>query len=173
MQMAALKPASSSGSTSSSSGSSAGSSSTPLNACDLNADGAVNQADVQAAINMSLGLAPCTANIAGADVCNVEVVQRVINASLGNGCLTSTGLHVVVLTWTPSTSSGVTGYQIARSTSSTGTFTAIGTVAATATSYTDTTVVSGTTYYYEIAAVAGSTVGSYSTPAVSAPVPTP
>ncbi|MGO9270767.1 MAG: hypothetical protein ACLQOO_11035, partial [Terriglobia bacterium] len=37
------------------------------NSCDLNLDGKVDVADVQAAINMTLGLSPCTANIAGAN----------------------------------------------------------------------------------------------------------
>src|SRR5215472_117613 len=56
----------------------------PSNACDLATPyGTIDASDVQAAINMSLGVAPCTANIAGANVCNVVVVQRVINASLG------------------------------------------------------------------------------------------
>src|SRR5579872_2300946 len=141
------------------------------NSCDLTGDGLVNAADVQAAINMSLGLAPCTANIAGANVCNVQVVQRVVNASLGAGCLTSTGLHVVALTWTASTSGGVTGYQISRGTSAAGPFTPIGSVGTT-TSYTDTTVVSGTTYYYVVASISNSTVGANSTP-VSAAVPIP
>jgi hypothetical protein len=63
------------------------------NACDLTGDRVVNTADVQAAINISLGISPCTANIVGANVCNAEVVQRVINAYLGGGCLTSVGLQ--------------------------------------------------------------------------------
>ena len=63
------------------------------NACDLTGDKVVNTADVQAAINISLGISPCTANIVGANVCNAEVVQRVINAYLGGGCLTSVGLQ--------------------------------------------------------------------------------
>lgn len=141
------------------------------NACDLNADGVVNSADVQAAINMTLGVSQCTADVAGANVCNAEVVQRVINASLGNACLVSTGLHVVALTWNASTSSGVTGYQISRGTSASGPFAVLATVG-NVLSYNDTTVVSGTTYYYVIAAVAGSSVGANTSP-VQAAVPTP
>src|SRR6516225_10805132 len=53
------------------------------NACDLNGDGKVDATDVQSAINMSLGLSGCSANVYGANVCNVVMVQRVINASLG------------------------------------------------------------------------------------------
>jgi hypothetical protein len=142
------------------------------NACDLNGDGVVNTADVQAAISMSLGASPCTANIVGANVCNVIVVQRVIDASLGQTCLSSTGLHVVALNWTASTSSGISSYQISRGTVSGGPYTPVGSVGASTTSFTDTTVVSGQTYYYVVAAVAGSSTSPASSPTV-ATVPTP
>lgn len=142
------------------------------NACDLNGDGLVNATDVQAAISMSLGISPCTANIAGANVCNVMVVQRVIDASLGQTCLTSTGLHVVALTWTASTSAGITGYQVSRGIVSGGPYTLVASVGATTTSYTDTTVLSGQNYYYVIAAVAGSSNSPNSSPTVAV-IPTP
>src|SRR6185369_411996 len=84
------------------------------NSCDLTLDGRVDAADVQAAINMSLGISPCTASVAGVNVCNIIVVQRVVNASQGAGCLTSTGLHVVSLTW--AASAGAATYQVLRGT---------------------------------------------------------
>jgi hypothetical protein len=117
------------------------------NACDLNQDGVVNATDVQLAVSMILGLAPCTAAVAGVNVCNIVVVQRVINASLGEGCLISTGLHVVDLNWTASTSSGIVGYKIYRGTTSGGPYTFLSLVG-NVTSYRDTSVVSGQTYYY-------------------------
>ena len=123
--------------------------------CDLNNDGAVDTADVQAAVNMTFGTAPCTASIAGPNSCTALMVQRVINASMGQACLVSTGPHVVALNWTASTSAGVTGYQISRGLSATGPFTLIGTVSGSTTSYTDLNVLSGQTYYYVVAAVAG------------------
>ena len=141
-------------------------------ACDLNGDGVVNAADVQAAINMTIGISPCTANVAGPNACNAIVVQRVVNATLGQTCLVSTGLHVVSLSWTASTSSGITGYQVSRGTVSGGPYTLIASVEATPTSYTDTTVVSGTSYYYVVTAVAGSSVSDNSSEAAAA-VPTP
>jgi fibronectin type 3 domain-containing protein len=141
------------------------------NACDLNSDGVVNATDVQLAISMTLGTAQCNAHVAGVNVCNAEIVQRVINASLGNACLTSTGMHIVSLTWTASSSSGVTGYQISRGTSASGPFAVLTTIG-NITSFNDTTVVSGTTYYYVIASVAGSSVGVNSSP-IQAAVPTP
>jgi len=142
------------------------------NACDLTGDKVVNTADVQAAINMSLGISPCTANIVGAGVCNAEVVQRVINAYLGGGCLTSIGLHVVSLTWTASTSPGVVGYQVCRGTNSGGPYKVLASVGR-VTAYTDTTVLSGTTYYYVLKAVDGSNkLSSYSSE-VQAVIPIP
>jgi hypothetical protein len=139
------------------------------NACDLAAPfGTVDAADVQAAINMSLGLSPCTANIAGANVCNVMVVQRVVNA-IGGTCLTSTGLHMVALTW--GASAGAVGYQVYRGTVSGGPYTLL--ASPSATTYSDYTVVSGVTYYYSVKAVgANNTTSDYSTP-IAAPITTP
>jgi hypothetical protein len=144
------------------------------NPCAITGDSTVSSSDVQAAVNMSIGMSSCpsTVNIAGPGVCNAIVVQRVINASLGQACLVSTGLHVVSLSWSASTSSGVTGYQVSRGTSSTGPFTVLATLGASTTTYPDTTVVSGQTYYYVIATLAGSSTSSNSSP-VTAAVPTP
>jgi hypothetical protein len=139
------------------------------NSCDLTGNGIVDSADVQAAINMSLGITPCTANIAGANVCNVIVVQRVVNASQGAGCFTSTGLHVVALTWGAST--GATKYQVWRGTTPGGETLLNSSV--TTTSYTDNTVVSGTTYYYVVKAVDSSNNVSPSSGEVQAVIPTP
>ncbi len=142
------------------------------NACDVTGDGTVNVSDVQAVINGSIGLASCPANsIAGTNVCNAIVVQRVVNASMGQSCLTSVGLHVVSVTWTASTSSGVTGYQVSRGTSSSGPFAVLGTVNGTTTTYLDTTVVSNQTYYYVVATIAGGTTSSNSTPVAAVVTP--
>src|SRR5205823_1303642 len=96
MQIVALKAASSSVS-------SGGGASSPLNACDLATPyGTIDLNDVQAAINMSLGSATCTANIIGPGLCNVVAVQRVINAALPGGtCVTSSSLvaHSASLSW--------------------------------------------------------------------------
>jgi fibronectin type 3 domain-containing protein len=73
-----------------------------------------------------------------------------------------------------STSSGVVGYYVYRSTTSGSGYTKLnaGSVAPT-TTYTDSTVKSGMTYYYVVTAVDGSgTESSYSNQA-SAAIPTP
>ncbi len=121
------------------------------NACDLNQDGTVDLVDVQLAISMALGTAPCNANVAGSGVCNVVVVQRVTNAVLGMGCLT--GAHSVSLSWVASTSTNVAGYNIYRGTAATGPYTKVNSKPVAQTAYTDSSVQSGQTYFYVATAV--------------------
>lgn len=127
-----------------------------MTACDLAAPtGTIDVADVQAAINMALKASPCTADIGGGLICNVAVVQRVINAALGLGCDTSTGVvpHSVTLTWMQSSSANVAGYRIYRATSMGGPYTAVNSSLVTGLTYTDYTVRGGVTYYYVARAV--------------------
>jgi hypothetical protein len=144
------------------------------NACDLNQDGVVDVRDIQLAVNMALGLAPFKANVAGAGVCNIVVVQRVTNAVLTGTC--STGLtvpHSVSLTWTASTSSNVTGYNVYRGAASSGPFTKLTSSLVAALNYTDNAVQAGQTYYYVATAVDNnSNESAYSTPA-QAVIPSP
>ena len=143
-----------------------------LNACDLNGDGAVNILDVQLAANMALGLVPCTADIAGAGVCDTLVIQRVVNAVISGSCIASIS-HNVTLTWTASTSLNVTGYNVYRGTQSGGPFTKLTPAPVAGTSYIDFAVQAGHTYYYVATAVDNNNNESaYSDPA-SALVPTP
>ena len=144
------------------------------NACDLTNDGKVDASDVQSAINMSLGLSTCSANIYGSNVCNVVVVQRVINASLGGTCLTGTGTvaHSVSLTWNASTSSNVTGYKVYRGTTSGGPY-ALLSSGGTTTSSTDNSVLSGTTYYYVVTALDSSNAESSYSNQAQAVIPVP
>jgi hypothetical protein len=120
------------------------------NACDLTGDGIVDASDVLAAINMSLGFSSCTTNIVAAGACNVVVVQRVINASLGQACITGSG-HSVNLNWVASTTPSVS-YKVYRGTISGGPYTFLSS-AGTTISFTDTNVQSGITYYYVVTAL--------------------
>jgi hypothetical protein len=128
--------------------------------CDLNADGVVNTTDVNSAISLATGAtSPCTASIIGNNVCNVVMVQRVINAAQGRLC------GVGAVTWTASTSTGVTGYRVYRSTVNGGPYTLLTTTPVTGTRYVDGTLQLGTTYYYVITAVNSANAESpYSTP---------
>jgi hypothetical protein len=142
-----------------------------INACDLNNDGTVNVVDVQLAIDMTLGTLPCTTNIDGAGLCNVVVVQRIVNAALGQGCVTN---HWVSLTWTASSSTNVAGYNLYRGTASTGPFTKVNLSLITSTTVVDNTVVPGQTYYYVATTVdTSNNESAYSSPAVQAVVPSP
>ncbi|HXJ91311.1 MAG TPA: fibronectin type III domain-containing protein [Terriglobia bacterium] len=80
--------------------------------------------------------------------------------------------HSVTLTWTASTTSGVTGYNVYRSTTTGGPYTKLTSTAVTGTSYTDSSVTAGSTYYYVATALVGTSESGYSTQA-SATVPTP
>lgn len=143
-------------------------------ACDVNTDGKTNVVDVQLVVNMtpSVGLLPCTVNIAGAGVCNSDVVNRVITAALGGQCVTSS-THTVSLTWSASTSSGVNGYNVYRSTTSNGSYAKINSSLVSGTSYTDSSVQSGQTYYYVTTAVNTSSVESAYSNQATAVVPSP
>lgn len=132
---------------------------TAVNRCDLNADGVVNKADVDLATNMSVGTASCTASVIAPGVCNVAMVQRVINATTG-ACVTGT-VRSATLTWTASTTAGIVGYRIYRSTVSGGPYTALNPSKPVAgTVFEDATVQAGRTYYYVVTTIDGNGVES-------------
>ncbi len=149
--------------------------------CDLNGDGAVNQTDVQLGVDMTIGAKPCSASLVGAGVCNVALVQRVVNGALGGECGTPVVIpptvpppaqpRTVALTWVASTSSGVTGYNVFRGSNSGGPYNLITPSKVSGTSYTDTTVVGGNTYYYVVTAVNSSNLSSVNSNQASAAIP--
>lgn len=147
-----------------------------INACDLAPPyGTINAADVQAIINMSIGITPCTANIAGRGVCNAAVVQRVVNAAKSADAACDTGYltdgHYVSLSWTASTTPHAT-YNVYRSTTKNAYSSVPLAFGVSGTSYLDFTVAAGSTYYYVITAVSGGRQSGHSTE-VQAKVPTP
>ena len=125
------------------------------NACDLNNDGSVNATDVNLAVNMALGMTACTANIVGAGVCNMVMVQRVLNAVSSGACVTTgTGnTHSVTLTWAASASSNVAGYNLYREALPTGTYIKLNSGLIGGTTYTDANVTAGQSYDYVATAV--------------------
>ena len=119
--------------------------------CDLNGDGIVDVVDVQLIANwVALGECPSTVNVIGSGLCN-ELAQRMVTkAALGLGC------HFVSLSWTASSSRGVTGYTIYRGTRPNDPSPVrlnSGSVAGT--SYQDVTVQNGRKYYFTVKAVSG------------------
>jgi len=143
----------------------------PLNACDLVAPfGTVDQSDVNAAVNMAIGASTCSASIMGANICNVVVTQRVVNAALGQGCVV--GTHGVLVSWAASTAGTypIAGYNVYRAPASAPTqYVQISTALVTSPlTYTDGAVSNSATYYYAIKAVdSQGNLSGYSTPATA------
>jgi hypothetical protein len=69
--------------------------------------------------------------------------------------------HNVVLTWTASTSTGITAYNVYRSVTSGSGYAKIGSTTSVL-NYTDSTVMSGLTYYYVVTALAGTSESTWS-----------
>jgi len=144
-------------------------------ACDLVAPfGTVDGADVQAAINMALGVTTCpsTINIAGTGLCNIVVVTRVTRAALGGPCVTPT-THGVSLSWVASTSANVAGYNVYRATTSGGPYTKVNTSLVTVLSYADNAVQAGQAYFYVVTTVDTSNNESAYSTAAPATIPAP
>lgn len=141
-------------------------------ACAIVTGGATpTSADVTAAINMAIGAQTCAAQVEGNNVCTVITVQRVYNASQGQTCITY-NTHAAHLSWTASTTSGVT-YNIYRSTTSPVPLTTPY-ASTSGTTFTDTNanLTPGATYYYAVTAVANGNQSAAAT-APAATIPTP
>jgi Cep192 domain 4/Protein of unknown function (DUF1573)/Abnormal spindle-like microcephaly-assoc'd, ASPM-SPD-2-Hydin len=89
--------------------------------------------------------------------------------------VTGTGIsstsHSVTLNWTASSSTGVVGYYVYRSTTSGTSYSRLNSSPSSAIKYTDGTVSSGTTYYYVVTAVNSSGTESAKSGQVTATVP--
>jgi hypothetical protein len=140
--------------------------------CDLNGDGLVNLLDEQLAVGMSLGQTQCTANIDGSNVCNVVIVQRVVNAATGGICVTGNS-HLVSLNWIASTSPNIAGYNVLRGVTTGGPYTQLNSALVPTVSYTDNNVQPGQSYYYVTTAVNTSNQQSVYSNEASATVPSP
>lgn len=160
---------------------------TTTSPCALTGDSTVSSADVTAAINMVLGVVPCTSTLeASPPVCTVITVQRVVNTYLGiaptgysTPCIVFNA-HAANLNWTASTTTNVTAYNVYRAPASAGPYTQVGssisaTTACSASScaWSDTTVVAGTTYFYEVTAVASGVESAPTSPIQAATIPSP
>lgn len=135
-----------------------------------------------AGLTIGLVLAPqqtAELNVAFAPAATGTVTGGVVitsNATNSTTSITVSGIgvqpavsHAVDLTWSPSTSTDISGYAVYRGLTSDGPFTMLTTTAAT--TYTDNNVQSGQTYYYVLTAVDSNNVESgFSTPA-SATIP--
>ena len=132
--------------------------------CDLNKDGSTNVVDVQLAVNKYVS---CTT---GPNVSSQSFVAQVISGALGASCSSTAGAHTVVLSWTASTTAGVT-YNVYRATASGGYTTPLNSSSISGTAFSDCTVTPGQTYYYVIRSVDGSGNQSANSSEVVAPIP--
>ncbi len=89
------------------------------------------------------------------------------------GSLSSRPTHSVTLTWTASTSNGVSGYNIYRSEGKQRRYTKLNTAVVSGASYVDRDVLAGHTYHYVATAVGRRNVESGPSKEASARVPTP
>jgi Abnormal spindle-like microcephaly-assoc'd, ASPM-SPD-2-Hydin len=119
--------------------------------------------------DLSITFAPS----AGGSVTGSVSVVSTASDSPASVSLSGTGVHDVALTWTASTSSGVTGYNIYRGTVSVGPYTQLNSSLVAGTTYTDSTVEAGQTYYYVATAVNSTKAQSEYSKQASATVPTP
>ena len=86
--------------------------------------------------------------------------------------LSGTGTHDVILSWSPSSTSGAVGYNVYRGTASGGeSATPLNSTPIAGTTYDDESVQAGQTYYYTIATVSSSGTQSADSSEVSASVP--
>jgi hypothetical protein len=138
---------------------------TKLNACDLNSDGLVNVVDVQLATNNYIS---CTSQPF------LTFVSNVITSALtlpSMSCPVNTGMHTASLSWTASTTSGVT-YNVYRATAS-GAYNyaaPLNSIPISGTTFSDCSVTLGQTYFYVVTAVSGS-VQSVSSNETSVTIP--
>jgi hypothetical protein len=120
---------------------------TTYSACDVNKDGLTNVLDVQLASNNGV-----SCSTTAFQTFYSQVITGVVSS-----CPVTSGLHTVALSWTASTTSGVT-YNVYRATTSGGeNYSSPLATGLTGTSFTDCTVALGQTYYYTTEAVSGTT----------------
>jgi hypothetical protein len=110
-----------------------------------------------------------TASASGSFTSNASN-SSTVQALTGNGA--AAAQHRVALSWTPSTTSSVVGYNVYRGTSTGGAYSKISAMNAD-TTYTDTSVQAGQTYVYVTTAVDGSGKESANSNQALAVIPTP
>ena len=103
---------------------------------------------------------------AGSPSGSVVVASNATDPSITVNLLGTGVVHSATLSWTPSVTSGVTGYNVYRGTVL-GAYTQINPTTVSGNSYSDTQVIGGTTYYYVVTAIAPAGQSGYSTPATA------
>jgi len=128
--------------------------------------GISNGQDVPAGQSATLNVTFAPTGSGGPASGTVTVLSNATDPSLTVN-LSGTGVvHSASLSWTPSVSSGVTGYNVYRGTVL-GTYSQINPTPVSGNAYSDTQVVGGITYYYVVTALAPGGQSGYSNPATA------
>jgi hypothetical protein len=125
---------------------------------------------VAAGANCTIGVA-FTPSTASSETASVTIADNV-TGSPQTASLSGSGIHDVGLSWTPSTSSGIVGYNIYRGTAPGGeSSTPLNSTPVAGTTFTDESVAAGSTYYYVVTAVGSDDVQSPASGETTAVVP--
>jgi len=130
-------------------------------------------------LNLSAGQsAPFTVTFAPTASGNASATISFVAGNSSSAVETATGSgttiqHIVDLTWNPSSSGSIAGYNVYRATSSNGPFSKINSALDASLTYSDNTVQSGSTYYYATTAVDSSGEESSYSNMTTATIPFP
>jgi hypothetical protein len=116
-------------------------------------------------VSFTVTFAPGASGAASATASFASTASNTPSAATLTGTGTAAPVYSVGLSWTASTTSGVTGYKVYRAVnggSGCGSFSNIGSTPSSITTYTDSVVVDGTTYCYATTAVDPSGESGYS-----------
>lgn len=123
--------------------------------------------------SLYVSLAPAASgNTSGTVTISSDASDPQVTVSLsGSGAGSPAVNHSVTLTWSPSASDGISGYNVYRSLVSGGPYSPLTSSADPSTSYSDASVLSGQTYYYVVTALNSGGVESAYSSEVAASVP--
>ena len=121
-------------------------------------------------VPFSVTFAPTAVGAASANISFFTSNSTSVETASGSG---GTIQHIVDLSWNPSTSDSVTGYNVYRATAVTGPFSRINSSLDSSLSYSDNVVTSGQTYYYTTTAVDSEGVESSYSNQVQVSIPFP
>jgi hypothetical protein len=115
-------------------------------------------------VTFTVKFTPGASGAASASASFASTATNTPTASALSGTGTPAPVHSVSLSWTASTTSGITSYNVYRAVFGTkcGTYSNIGSTASTVTTYTDNVVTDGTTYCYATTAVDANGESGYS-----------
>lgn len=116
-------------------------------------------------VSFTVNFTPGSSGAASATASFASTATNTPTASTLSGTGTPAPVHTVLLSWTASSTSGITSYNVYRAlygTSSCGSYSNIGSTASTITQFTDSVVADGKTYCYATTAVDASGESGYS-----------